>query len=73
VLFGGGNLGIKGNRFIRVSDGPLPSLPNAKTSGNRPMNDLWLSLAPAYGVNMPTLGDKTQYTGPIPGLVTPST
>jgi hypothetical protein len=70
TLFGGGNLGIKGGRLIRVTDGPLPSTPNAKTSGNRPMNDLWLSLAPAFGVTMNSLGDRTQYTGAIPGLVT---
>jgi hypothetical protein len=56
ALIGGGRLGIPGNRFYRA-DGP-----------NRPTNDLWLALAPVFGVELPTLGAQEQYTGALPNL-----
>jgi hypothetical protein len=70
LVFGGKNTRIKGGTFLKVTDGPLPPLgaPFGST-GNRPFNDAWLALAPIFGVNMPSLGDRTQYTGPLPGLV----
>ena len=38
-------------------------------TGNRPVNDAWLALAPIFGVNLDSLGNPSQYTGPLPGLV----
>jgi hypothetical protein len=38
-------------------------------STNRPTNDVWLALAPIFGVDLPTLGAPTQFTGPLPELV----
>jgi hypothetical protein len=39
-------------------------------TGNRPWNDMWLALAPIFGVNLTSLGNSMQSTGPLPGLVT---
>lgn len=68
IVFGGKNTGIKGGQYLKIKDGPLPGVDNNNT-GNRPLNDLWLTLAPLFGVNLPSLGARAQYTGPIPGLV----
>jgi hypothetical protein len=56
AVIGGGKLGIPGNRFYRA-DGP-----------NRPTNDLWLALAPAFDVELPTLGAQEQYSGALPNF-----
>jgi hypothetical protein len=56
AVIGGGRLGIPGSRFYRA-DGP-----------NRPTNDLWLALAPAFDVELPTLGAQEQYTGGLPNF-----
>ena len=68
IVFGGKNTGIKGGQYLKIKDGPLAGVDN-NTTGNRPFNDLWLTLAPIFGVNLPSLGSRAQYTGPIPGLV----
>jgi hypothetical protein len=80
IVFGGKNTGVNGGTVLKVSGGPLPTLSGLST-GNRPMNDLWLALAPIFGVNMTSLGAQTggtsgslknapQYTGPLPGVIT---
>jgi len=79
LVFGGKNTRIvQGGTFLKVTDGHLTSLlgdgsdPTNGLKGpaiNRPTNDVWLALAPIFGVNMPALGDPTQYQGPLPGLV----
>lgn len=56
AVIGGSKLGIPGNRFYRA-DGP-----------NRPTNDMWLALAPAFDVNLPTLGAQEQQSGPLPNF-----
>ncbi|HVT07423.1 MAG TPA: DUF1552 domain-containing protein [Polyangia bacterium] len=66
IVFGGKNTRVNGGTFLKVSDGPLPTQTGG--TGNRPFNDLWLALAPVFGVTMSSLGDKTQYTGPLPGV-----
>ncbi len=66
IVFGGKNTGVKGGTFLKVTGGSLQSQ-NGGT-GNRPFNDFWLALAPQFGVNWPSLGDKTQYTGPLTGI-----
>src|SRR5216683_2190954 len=58
AVFGGGGGRIKGNRFFDFS------------TSHRPTNDVWLALAPIFGVNLPTLGAPEQYKGAVPGLVT---
>jgi Protein of unknown function (DUF1552) len=58
AVVGGSRLGIPGNRFYRA-DG-----------ANRPTNDLWLALAPAFDVELPTLGAQEQRTGPLPNFRT---
>ena len=68
LVFGGKNTRIKGGQYIKITDGPLSGLENV--SGNRPWNDLWLALAPIFGVNLTSLGNSMQSTGPLPGLVT---
>jgi hypothetical protein len=68
LVFGGKNTRIKGGTYLKVTGGRLPTIDGA-TSGNRPTNDVWLALAPIFGVNLPTLGASTQYMGPLPGLV----
>ena len=68
LVFGGKNTRIKGGQYLKISDGPLTGLENL--TGNRPWNDLWLALAPIFGVNLTSLGNSMQSTGPLPGLVT---
>jgi len=55
-VFGGGSQ-VPGGRFLDFSQ------------AHRPSNDVWLALAPVFGVGLPTLGAAEQYSGPIPGLV----
>jgi hypothetical protein len=67
LVFGGKNTRIQGGQYIKATGGPLSSVDGG--IGNRPWNDLWLALAPIFGVDLPSLGTKAQYTGPLPGLV----
>jgi hypothetical protein len=67
AVFGGKNTGLKGGTFLKIADGPLPSQIGPAT-GNRPFNDFWLALAPAFGVNLSTLGAAKQFTGPLAGV-----
>ncbi len=69
LVFGGKNTKVKGGTYLKVSGGSLPSRNNATGSSNRPFNDLWLALAPVFGVTMSSLGASTQYTGPLSGVV----
>jgi hypothetical protein len=66
MVFGGKNTKVKGGTYLKVSGGSLPTRDGG--SGNRPFNDLWLALAPVFGVTMSSLGAQTQYTGPLPGV-----
>jgi Protein of unknown function (DUF1552) len=66
ILFGGKNTGLNGGTFLKVSGGTLPTQ-NGGT-GNRPFNDLWLTLAPKFGVNWTSLGADTQFKGPLSGV-----
>jgi len=67
ALFGGRNTGLRGGTFLKINDGALPSLIGL-TSSNRPFNDFWLALASAFGVDLPTLGAPSQYTGALAGV-----
>jgi hypothetical protein len=71
LVFGGKNTGIKGGTFIKVTGGSLPVQSGTGTgTGNRPVNDVWLALAPIFGVNLAALGNQgSQYTGALPGIV----
>jgi hypothetical protein len=69
IVFGGKNTKLNGGTFLKALGGSLPTQTGA--TGNRPFNDLWLALAPVFGVSLTSLGDKTQYTGPLPGLFAP--
>jgi hypothetical protein len=72
LVFGSPKVRIEGGRFLSVSGGPLPTASNANT-GNRPTNALWLSLAPIFGVELPSLGSASQDAGgPLPDLVSPA-
>jgi hypothetical protein len=66
LVFGGKNTKVNGGTFLKVQGGSLPTQTGG--TGNRPFNDLWLALAPVFGVPLTSLGDKTQYTGPLPGV-----
>jgi hypothetical protein len=66
IVFGGKNTKVKGGTYLKVSGGSLPTRDGK--SGNRPYNDLWLALAPVFGVTMNSLGAQSQYTGPLPGV-----
>jgi hypothetical protein len=73
VVFGGKNTRIAGGTFLKVAGGSLPMQIDLKTiggTGNRPFNDFWLALTPGFGVTLPSLGSKAQYTGPLPGFLT---
>jgi hypothetical protein len=69
LVFGGKNTGLKGGTFLKISDGPLSSQTGGAATGNRPFNDFWLALAPAFGVDLSALGATKQFTGPLPGLL----
>jgi hypothetical protein len=79
IVFGGKNTGLKGGTFLKVTGGPLPQ--QTSGSGNRPFNDLWLTLLPKFGVDAkiltsaidsgtsyPGISGAPLYTGAIPGL-----
>lgn len=66
ILFGGKNTGLKGGTFLKVSGGHLPGQTGG--SSNRPFNDMWLALAPKFGVTLPSLGAASQWTGPLSGI-----
>jgi len=73
ILFGGKNTRLRGGTFVKVTGGSLPMQTGVGTSGgtgNRPFNDLWLALAPIFGVNLPSLGNPNQFSGPLPGVFT---
>ena len=71
LVFGGKNTRIQGGQFIKVTDGSLAKVEGTLGSGgpNRSTNDVWLALAPIFGVNLPSLGDPKQYQSALPGLV----
>jgi len=68
ILFGGKNTRLNGGTFLKVTGGSLPTQTGG--TGNRPFNDMWLALAPIFGVTMNSLGAASQYTGPLPGIFT---
>jgi hypothetical protein len=71
ILFGGKNTHLRGGTFVKVTGGSLPAQTGVGTSGgtgNRPYNDLWLALAPIFGVTLPSLGNPNQFTGALPGV-----
>lgn len=80
AVFGGANTRVNGGTFLKVTGGPLAPLTGG-TSGNRPINDVWLALAPALGINdLTTLGSQTagiqngtagvpMSTGPLAGVL----
>lgn len=74
LVFGGKNTGIQGGKFLKVTDGNQPArgLDGFFTgpATNRSTNDVWLALAPKFGVTLTALGNKgSQYIGPLPGLI----
>jgi len=66
IVFGGKNTKVNGGTLLKVQGGPLPT--QIGGTGNRPFNDLWLALAPVFGVPVASLGAQSQYTGPLPGV-----
>jgi Protein of unknown function (DUF1552) len=72
LLFGGKNTRLKTGQFIKVTDGKLAAVEGTYggSGPNRNTNDVWLALAPIFGVNLPSLGASTQYMGPLPGITT---
>ena len=68
IIFGGKNTRVNGGTFLKVTSGSLPTQTGG--TGNRPFNDMWLALAPIFGVTMNSLGAASQYTGPLPGIFT---
>lgn len=71
IVFGGKNSKLKGGTFVKTT-GSLPQQTSATASGgsgNRPFNDMWLTLMPIFGVTMNSLGAASQSTGPITGVV----
>ena len=80
IVFGGKNTGLKGGTFLKVTGGPLAQQQTGG-SGNRPFNDLWLTLLPKFGVDPKLLTNAIDsgksylgisgapmYTGALPGL-----
>jgi hypothetical protein len=54
ALFGGKKLGLAGGRCL--------------TYPGRTPNDVWVPLAHAFGVELPTFGDPALNAGPLPEL-----
>jgi hypothetical protein len=48
LVFGGKNTRLRGGTFLKVTGGQLTA--QAGGTGNRPLNDFWLALAPIFGV-----------------------
>ena len=67
IVFGGKNTKLKGGTFLKVTGGSLGAQTGG--TGNRPFNDVWLALAPVFGVTMSSLGAASQSTGALPGIV----
>jgi len=67
IVFGGKNTGLRGGTFLKVTGGPLPQ--QTSGSGNRPFNDLWLTLLPKFGVDPKILTNVidsgTKYLGDV--------
>ena len=55
AIFGGESLGLQHNRVLRYDE--------------RYTNDLWTSLSPLFGVDMPSFGSEDLNAGPLPELV----
>jgi hypothetical protein len=53
LLFGGPGVRLRGNRFV---------------TRRGTTNDLWLAAASVYGVDLPSLGAREQWTGPVPDV-----
>ncbi|MES1204371.1 MAG: DUF1552 domain-containing protein [Pseudomonadota bacterium] len=68
IMFGGKNTRLNGGTFLKVAGGQLPAQTGG--TGNRPLNDIWLAMAPVFGVTLPALGTSAQYTGPLSGIFT---
>jgi len=66
LIFGGKNTKVKGGTYLKVTGGSLSAQTGG--TGNRPFNDVWLALAPVFGVTMNSLGAQSQYTGQLPGI-----
>ena len=66
IVFGGKNTRVKGGTFLKVTGGSLGAQTGG--TGNRPFNDVWLALAPIFGVTMSSLGAASQSTGALPGI-----
>ena len=62
IVFGGKNTGVQGGTFLKATGGSLPRQTGG--TGNRPYNDLWLTVAAQFGVNWKSLGDQTQFSDP---------
>jgi len=70
ALFGGKNTRLQTGQYLKIDSGPLVGIDG--TMNNRPTNDLWLALAPIFGINdLTTLGAPTQFSGVLPGVITP--
>ena len=67
LVFGGKNTRVQGGTFLKATGGSLASIDGG--TGNRPVNDAWLALAPVFGLTMTSLGAATQSTGPLPGII----
>lgn len=70
LLFGGKNTKIQGGKYLKATGGNLPAIDAGAAATNRPTNDVWLGLAPAFGItNMTTLGAPAQYRSPLAGII----
>ena len=70
LLFGGKNTRLQTGQFLKITSGPQAGIDGGMS--NRPTNDAWLALAPVFGINdLTTLGAQTQFSGILPGVVTP--
>jgi hypothetical protein len=77
VVAGGQAVGIKTNQYIlyplkgqeREGSGAIPV---QQDPANKGLNDLWVSIQQAMGVNMPTFGDAKYCTGGLNELRTPT-
>jgi hypothetical protein len=66
LVFGGKNTRVDGGKYLKITDGQLGT--QSGGVGNRPFNDFWLALSGVFGMEWGSLGNASQWTGPLPGV-----
>ena len=66
AVFGGKNTRHPGRQVPEGDGRTAASVANGTTTGNRPTNDVWLALAPIFGVELDGLARRRSSPGRCP-------